>query len=169
VRVRNLLRKLLPQARPVPNGPLDIWPDPTERTDDSWWHGDMAALAPAATAVPAPSPLLDELLAIGAQTRHLRFLSSTEHNPEQYQLMARAAVQDLLEGWYEQTDGTGRLDDLLQPMPTSRRKALRGDEQLAVAPSRAETREIPWWKRAERAGAVTDTSPTAAAPAGAAL
>ncbi|MFE6153656.1 hypothetical protein [Streptomyces sp. NPDC057889] len=63
--------------------------------------------------VPLPSPLLTELIALRAHTRHLGWLSEREHSPEQYQRLARTVLHDLLDGWLAQTDGTGRLEDLI--------------------------------------------------------
>ncbi|MFF1593090.1 hypothetical protein ACFVY0_33970 [Streptomyces sp. NPDC058286] len=83
------------------------------------------ACAPVVDTVPLPSPLLTELIALGAHTRHLGWLSDREHCPEQYQRLARAVLQDLLDGWRAQTDGAGRLDDLIQPNTHTQRQVPR--------------------------------------------
>lgn len=76
-------------------------------------------------AVPPPSPLLTELIALRAHTRHLSRLSEREHRPEQFQHLARTVLQDLLDGWRVQTDGTGQLTDLIQPPAHTPRQAPR--------------------------------------------
>ncbi|WP_326771290.1 hypothetical protein [Streptomyces sp. NBC_01445] len=73
--------------------------------------------------VPLPSPLLTELIALRAHTRHLGWLSEREHCPAQYQRLARSVPQDLLDGWLAQTDGTGRLEDLIQALAHTHRQA----------------------------------------------
>ncbi|MCX4673652.1 hypothetical protein OG453_44660 [Streptomyces sp. NBC_01381] len=63
------------------------------------------------------SPLVTELIALRAHTRHLGWLSSRETCPDQYRHLARIALQGLLEGWQHQTGGCGRLEDLLPTCP----------------------------------------------------
>lgn len=63
------------------------------------------------------------LIALCAHTRHLGWLSEREHCPEQYQCLARTVLQDLLDRWLAQTDGTGRLEDLIQPLAHTHRQA----------------------------------------------
>jgi hypothetical protein len=65
------------------------------------------------------SPLVTELIALHAHTRHLGWLSSRETCPDQYRHLARIALRDLLEGWKEQTAGAGRLEDLLTEAPAT--------------------------------------------------
>ncbi|MGW7276071.1 hypothetical protein ACWGH5_36850 [Streptomyces sp. NPDC054864] len=47
---------------------------------------------------PLDSPLVTELIALHAHTRHLGWLSSRETSPEQYRHLARIALRGLLEG-----------------------------------------------------------------------
>ncbi|MGW7068810.1 hypothetical protein ACWGII_42365 [Streptomyces sp. NPDC054855] len=63
------------------------------------------------------SPLVTELIALQAHTRHLGWLSSRENARDQYRHLARIAVQGLLEGWQAQTSGSGRIEDLLTDEP----------------------------------------------------
>ncbi|MEV5880661.1 hypothetical protein AB0L75_42120 [Streptomyces sp. NPDC052101] len=59
------------------------------------------------------SPLVTELIALQAHTRHLGWLSAREQRPDEYRHLARLVLQHVLEGWHAQTGGRGRLDDLL--------------------------------------------------------
>ncbi|MER6074646.1 hypothetical protein ABT187_38700 [Streptomyces sp. NPDC001817] len=59
------------------------------------------------------SPLVTELIALQAHTRHLGWLSTREQRPDEYQHLARIVLQHVLEGWHAQTGGRGRLEDLL--------------------------------------------------------
>jgi hypothetical protein len=59
------------------------------------------------------SPLVTELIALQAHTRHLGWLSAREQLPEEYRHLARLVLQHVLEGWHAQTGGRGRLEDLL--------------------------------------------------------
>ncbi|EST18004.1 hypothetical protein M878_45895 (plasmid) [Streptomyces roseochromogenus subsp. oscitans DS 12.976] len=59
------------------------------------------------------SPLVTELIALQAHTRHLGWLSAREQCPEEYRHLARLVLQHVLEGWHAQTGGRGRLEDLL--------------------------------------------------------
>ncbi|MFF9569963.1 hypothetical protein [Streptomyces sp. NPDC014685] len=74
--------------------------------------------------VPLPSPLLTELIALRAHTRHLGWLSEREQCPEQYQRLVRTLMQDVLDGWHAQTGGNGRLEDLIPPPPHTYRQPL---------------------------------------------
>ncbi|WP_189959071.1 hypothetical protein [Streptomyces alanosinicus] len=65
------------------------------------------------------SPLITELIALQAHTRHLGWLSTREQRPDEYRHLVRLVLQHVLEGWHAQTGGHGRLDDLLAyPDPT---------------------------------------------------
>ncbi|MFJ5035643.1 hypothetical protein ACIQB5_48370 [Streptomyces sp. NPDC088560] len=62
---------------------------------------------------PLDSPLVTELIALQAHTRHLGWLSAREQRPDEYRHLARLVLQHILEGWHAQTGGQGRLEDLL--------------------------------------------------------
>ncbi|MEV6133651.1 hypothetical protein AB0M05_43775 [Streptomyces violaceusniger] len=83
-----------------------------------------AADAPHACAaldVPLPfSPLITELLAMHAHTRHLTWLAQRETCREEFQAAARSLVGELLRAWEHQTGGRGSIDDLLQDPPEAR-------------------------------------------------
>ncbi|MFI1177558.1 hypothetical protein [Streptomyces melanogenes] len=59
------------------------------------------------------SPLLAELMAIYCHTRPIGALSQSEHCVNEYQMTARSIINHLLEGWQNQTQGQGSIDDLL--------------------------------------------------------
>ncbi|MFB8441232.1 hypothetical protein ACFC7A_19520 [Streptomyces niveus] len=85
------------------------------------------APAPAPTAAPriaracgeldslplAFSPLIAEMMALYCHTRPIGALSQSEQCAEEYRLVARSVVHHILEGWQNQTDGHGTIDDLL--------------------------------------------------------
>ncbi|MFF1690809.1 hypothetical protein [Streptomyces sp. NPDC058254] len=102
------------------------------------------ACAPVVDAVPLSSPVLTELIALRAHTRHLGWLSEREHCPEQYERLARTVLQDLLDGWLAQTDGTGRLEDLIQPLAHTHRQApnARRGSPMAQSQPHMTTREF---------------------------
>lgn len=74
------------------------------------------------------SPLVTELIAMHAHTRHLGWLSSRETCPEQYRHLARIALHDLLAGWKQQTAGSGCIEDLLTEAPVT--------DEVSSAPAR---------------------------------
>jgi hypothetical protein len=59
------------------------------------------------------SPLVGELLALYCHTRPLGTLSQNEDCRDEYQMTARSIIHHILEGWQNQTDGRGTIDDLL--------------------------------------------------------
>ncbi|MER6075684.1 hypothetical protein ABT187_44395 [Streptomyces sp. NPDC001817] len=59
------------------------------------------------------SPLITEMMATYCHTKHLASLAQKERSAAEYQLVARSIVQHVLEGWQNQTDGRGTIDDLL--------------------------------------------------------
>jgi hypothetical protein len=66
------------------------------------------------------SPLIGEMLALYCHTRPIGALSQTEDCRDEYQMTARSIIHHILEGWQNQTDGHGTIDDLLlQPRNTS--------------------------------------------------
>ncbi|GAA3372119.1 hypothetical protein GCM10017744_102310 [Streptomyces antimycoticus] len=68
--------------------------------------------------VPLPfSPLITELLAMHAHTRHLTWLAQRETCREEFQAAARSLVSELLRAWEHQTGGHGSIEDLLQAPP----------------------------------------------------
>lgn len=78
------------------------------------------------------SPLITELLAIHAHTRHLNWLSQRETCREEFRLTARAILSQLLQAWGYQTGGRGTLDDLLieeEPIATRGPPAHQSDEE----------------------------------------
>lgn len=102
------------------------------------------ACSPVVDTVPLPSPLLSELIALRAHTRHLGWLSERERCPEQYERLARTVLQDLLDGWLAQTDGIGRLEDLIQPLAHTHRQApsTRCGSPMAQSQRHMTTREF---------------------------
>lgn len=110
-------------------------PSPSTPTAPSVGH----ACADSVDTVPLPSPLLTELIALRAHSRHLSRLSELEHRPEQYQHLARTVLQDLLDGWRAQTDGTGQLTDLIQPPAHTPRQAPRTHGGRPVAQSQPQS------------------------------
>ncbi|NGN63199.1 hypothetical protein G5C51_04655 [Streptomyces sp. A7024] len=63
-------------------------------------------------------PLTTELLAALTHVKKIDFLAGREVCPEEYQRVAHALVRILLDGWQQQTDGRGRIEDLLASPPT---------------------------------------------------
>lgn len=64
--------------------------------------------------LPLPfSPLIAEMMALYCHTRPIGALSQAEQCTEEYRLVARSVVHHILEGWQNQTDGRGTIDDLL--------------------------------------------------------
>ncbi|MFE5108360.1 hypothetical protein [Streptomyces sp. NPDC056663] len=59
------------------------------------------------------SPLIREMLALYCHTRPIGGLSQTERCRDEYQTTTRSIIHHILEGWQNQTDGRGRIDDLL--------------------------------------------------------
>lgn len=66
------------------------------------------------------SPLVRELLALYCHTRPIGALSQTENCRDEYQMTARSIIHHILEGWQNQTDGRGTIDDLLLRPRTTR-------------------------------------------------
>ncbi|MFD9630338.1 hypothetical protein [Streptomyces violascens] len=69
------------------------------------------------------SPLLAELMAIYCHTRPIGALSQSERCVNEYQMTARSIITHLLEGWANQTDGQGTMDDLLLTPRNARTEA----------------------------------------------
>ncbi|MET7714855.1 hypothetical protein [Streptomyces sp. NPDC005407] len=69
------------------------------------------------------SPLVGELLALYCHTRPIGALSQTENCRGEYQMTARSIIHHILEGWQNQTDGRGTIDDLLIQPRQSRQPA----------------------------------------------
>lgn len=64
--------------------------------------------------LPLPfSPLIAEMMALYCHTRPIGALSQSEQCAEEYRLVARSVIHHILEGWQNQTDGRGTIDDLL--------------------------------------------------------
>jgi hypothetical protein len=64
--------------------------------------------------LPEPhSPLVAEMMNLYGHSRHLAGLSKAERCPAEYLLVARSVVQHIAEGWQNQTDGCGTIEDLL--------------------------------------------------------
>lgn len=59
------------------------------------------------------SPLIGELLALYSHTRPIGLLSQQEDCCDEYQLVARSLIHHILEGWQNQTEGRGTIEDLL--------------------------------------------------------
>ncbi|MGX1025393.1 hypothetical protein RKD37_000170 [Streptomyces ambofaciens] len=70
------------------------------------------------------SPLIAEMMATYCHTKHLAGLAQDERCAAEYQLVARSIVHHVLEGWQNQTDGRGTIDDLLIEMRPSRGAAI---------------------------------------------
>ncbi|MEV6726232.1 hypothetical protein AB0M94_35485 [Streptomyces xanthochromogenes] len=85
------------------------------------------------------SPLLAELMAIYCHTRPIGALSQSEHCVNEYQMTARSIINHLLEGWANQTDGQGTIDDLLLAPRNSRTSAVPSTTH-AEGPSTEEQR-----------------------------
>ncbi|MFF3159327.1 hypothetical protein [Streptomyces sp. NPDC057910] len=87
------------------------------------------------------SPLIAELMAIYCHTRPIGALSQSERCVNEYQMTARSIITHLLEGWANQTDGQGTIDDLLlaprnsrtTPIPSTRHAEhpVLGEQRLA--------------------------------------
>lgn len=64
------------------------------------------------------SPMIAEMLALFCHTRPLKALTQVEQCPQEYQLLARQIIQQLLNGWVAQSGGRGSIDDLIaRPTP----------------------------------------------------
>ncbi|MEU5109658.1 hypothetical protein AB0H07_46750 [Streptomyces sp. NPDC021354] len=64
------------------------------------------------------SPLITELIAMNAHTRHLSWLAQREQCPDEFRTAAHALLSELLQAWKHQTGGCGSIDDLLHdPRP----------------------------------------------------
>lgn len=77
---------------------------------------DAVVVPPCASVEAMPtafSPLITQLLAVHAHTRHINRLAGHELHRAEFRLAARAVVSQLLEAWAHQTDGRGTIDDLL--------------------------------------------------------
>ncbi|MFJ5680313.1 hypothetical protein [Streptomyces sp. NPDC093097] len=59
------------------------------------------------------SPLITELMALYCHTRPIGALAGQEQCAEEYRRIARAVIHHIYEGWQQQTDGRGVIDDLL--------------------------------------------------------
>lgn len=78
------------------------------------------------------SPLIAEMMALYCHTRQIGALSQDEHCPDEYQLAARSIIHHILEGWQNQTDGLGSIDQLLLEPRTSRATGFPAPEPLGV-------------------------------------
>ncbi|TBO59461.1 hypothetical protein EYS09_11975 [Streptomyces kasugaensis] len=97
--------------------------------DISAFAGQHTAACADFVAVPRPlSPLVTELIALHAHTRHLSWLSEREDCPDEYRLLARSVVRQVLAGWHHQTGGRGTIDDLL----TGTDRTHRGESRPAT-------------------------------------
>ncbi|WP_051877271.1 hypothetical protein [Streptomyces natalensis] len=114
-------------------------------------------------AIPQPmGPLVSELIALHTHTRHLEWLSERENCRDEYRLLARSIVRQVLAGWHHQTDGRGTIDDLLTddirptrvPVqddhpsdsgPICSEPDLRAPELAQSAPQQG---AVPWWSQA---------------------
>ncbi|WP_328335754.1 MULTISPECIES: hypothetical protein [unclassified Streptomyces] len=79
------------------------------------------------------SPLIGEMLAVYCHTRPLGALSQSEKCLEEYRMTARQIIHHLLEGWQNQTDDLGTIDDLL------------------IHPRQSRTAKVPTTRAAENA------------------
>ncbi|MFC9608001.1 hypothetical protein ACFTTN_31715 [Streptomyces niveus] len=90
--------------------------------------------------LPRPfSPLIAEMMALYCHTRPIGALSQSEQCAEEYRLVARSVVHHILEGWQNQTDGRGTIDDLLleprrarTPTAPDERASSEHDQRLAA-------------------------------------
>ncbi|AJC61983.1 hypothetical protein [Streptomyces sp. 769] len=107
-------------------------------------------------------PLVSEMIALHTHTRHLEWLSERENCPDEYRLLARSIVRQVMAGWRHQTGGRGTIDDLLTDDagagrgpdqddgpsvsgPVSRTPDLRAPELAQSAPQQS---TVPWWSQA---------------------
>ncbi|MFI0742358.1 hypothetical protein ACH4PU_30430 [Streptomyces sp. NPDC021100] len=65
------------------------------------------------------SPLITELLATRVHTGRLDRLASRESCPEEFRLVARPIITELLRAWAHQTGGRGSIEELLESPSTS--------------------------------------------------
>ncbi|MFE7111169.1 hypothetical protein ACFU98_32365 [Streptomyces sp. NPDC057575] len=99
---RRFFDRLLGRARPT------LAPEAHQRE----YRACDAALS---TARPI-SPLVREMMALYCHTRTIGALSQDEDYCDEYRMTARSIIHHILEGWQNQTDGRGTIDDpLLQP------------------------------------------------------
>lgn len=93
--------------------------------------------------LPLPfSPLIAEMMALYCHTRPIGALSQSEQCTEEYRMIARSVVHHILEGWQNQTDGRGTIDDLLlqpraprmpaAPQPRQDHAAAERNQNLAA-------------------------------------
>ncbi|MFE3770895.1 hypothetical protein [Streptomyces sp. NPDC059122] len=107
-------------------------------------------------------PLVSEMIALHTHTRHLEWLSERETCPDEYRLLARSIVRQVMAGWHRQTGGSGTIDDLLtddartsrvpaqddhpsDSSPISGKPDLATPELAQSAPHQGVT---PWWSQA---------------------
>ncbi|WP_438490764.1 hypothetical protein [Streptomyces sp. S186] len=107
-------------------------------------------------------PLVSEMIALHTHTRHLEWLSERESCPDEYRLLARSIVRQVMAGWHHQTGGHGTIDDLLTDDagagrgpdqddcpsvsgPVSSTPDLRAPELAQSAPQQG---AVPWWSTA---------------------
>ncbi|MCB5910389.1 hypothetical protein [Streptomyces pinistramenti] len=99
------------------------------------------------------------MVALHTHTRHLSWLSERENRPEDYRLLARSIVRQVLAGWHHQTGGLGTMEDLLaddaRPDRVPGRDDLSANSGPSAGSSDAGVRELaesvpcqgaaPWW------------------------
>lgn len=77
-------------------------------------HDETERACSALDALPLPySELIGEMMAIYCHTRPIGGLSQDINCPEEYRMVARSIIHHILEGWWNQTDGHGTINDLL--------------------------------------------------------
>jgi hypothetical protein len=85
-------------------------PAPTAPAHDATTSRACSAL----DAMPLPySDLIGEMMAIYCHTRPIGALSQDINCPEEYRMVASSIIHHILEGWWNQTDGQGTINDLL--------------------------------------------------------
>ncbi|MFE4873474.1 hypothetical protein [Streptomyces sp. NPDC056682] len=75
-----------------------------------------------------------ELMAIYCHTRPIGALSQSERCVSEYQMTARSIITHLLEGWANQTDGQGTIDDLLLAPRNLRTPAVPSTRRAVYLP-----------------------------------
>ncbi|MFJ9855325.1 hypothetical protein [Streptomyces sp. NPDC101150] len=113
--------------------------------------------------VPLPlGPLVTEMIALHTHTRHLSWLSERENCPDEYRLLARSIVHQVLAGWHHQTGGRGTIEDLLTDTACPARIAAQDDHPSDSGPvccipdlgarelaeSAPQQGAAPWWSHA---------------------
>ncbi|MGW5817614.1 hypothetical protein [Streptomyces noursei] len=124
-------------------------------------HNENTCADTAAISYPM-GPLVSEMIALHTHTRHLEWLSERENCPDEYRLLARSIVRQVMAGWRHQTGGHGTIDDLL----TNEAGAGRGPDQdncssvsgpvssnpdhhvPELAQSAPQQSTVPWWSQA---------------------